>query len=553
MAVRRNKPFQFNMLQGLNARVANSWVGLFFKLRGSTSARPRDTDFITEIKAGISTFLAMSFIIAVNSALVAESGATCECNPPPGATGPALICVGDVVYSACKATIRKDMVTATSVVSGIGSLLMKIFANLPIGLSCGMGINVYFVYNVVGFHGSGGIPYRTALAAVFIEGLVFIALTLMGIRQWIARLLPNSLKHATCVGIGLFLCFVGFRQATGIGLVGPDPATFVTLSGCTLANQDEDHVCKEGIMQNPTTWLGLGGLVLITFLIMLRVRGAMLVGILVVSILSWIRHTNITYFPDTPEGDALFANFSSIVGFHPIQNTLAVLDFDFTQSQLWIALLTMLYVDILDATGTIFSLVSLVDIVEPTGDFEGATTAFLCDAASISIGSLFGVPPVTAFLESGVGISEGGRTGIVAVVVSILFFISIFFSPIFASFPPWATGPALIVVGSLMARCASFIPWEFPGEALPAFLTIAVMPLSFSVAYGILAGIISYAALSLLSKLVIFSSRGRIRPLLPPIDDQSDNSQNISFVPSWIPACKTRFKEWKSKDEGQTV
>ncbi|KAJ9056264.1 hypothetical protein DSO57_1035028 [Entomophthora muscae] len=499
--------------------------------------------FSTEVQAGIAAFLAQAYVIGLSASVIAESGGTCECLPPVGATGKALLCLEDAVYLACKASFKKDLATAVSVVTGLGSILMGAVSNLPIQVSVGMGTGVYFVYSMVGFHGSSGLKYPVALGAVFLEGLVFILLTLLGVRQWMGKVFPASLKHATTVGLGLFISFIGFRQSSGIGLVGPDPETLVALSGCTVFNQDpETHACLSGVMQDPVTWLGLAGLLLISLLLMFRVRGAMLIGILLVSFISWIRHTPVTYFPDTPEGDALFDYFKSIAGFHKIESILGIVKIDATHAQVWVAMLTMLYVDLLDATGTIFAQASLMDIIDSSGDFEGATMAFLCDGAAICIGAFLGVPPVTALLESGVGIAEGGRTGIVAIVTGLLFFLSVFLSPIFTSFPPWATGPAVIVIGALMTQSVTRIRWDYPGEAVPAFLTIILMPLTFSVAYGILAGIISYVALNSLSKLVTFISRGRFVAPLPPAEEDPE-SKDYSLSPPWLPALKALWRK----------
>lgn len=525
----------------VNSWMASTWVGRYFQLRGSDAREPRDADFMTEIQAGVTAFLAQAYVIGLTASVVSESGGTCKCIPPLGATGKALLCVEDAAYLACKAAFKKDLATAVSVVTGLASILMGAVSNMPIQVSVGMGTGVYFVYSMVGFHGSSGLSYPVALGAVFLEGIVFILLTLLGVRQWMGRVFPAGLKHATTVGLGLFISFIGFTRSSGIGLVGPNPETIVALSGCTVANEDPiTHACLSGVMQDPITWLGLAGLMLISLLLMFRVKGAMLFGILLVSVISWIRHTPVTYFPDTPEGDALFDYFKSIAGFHKIESILGIVQIDVNHAQVWIAMLTMLYVDLLDATGTIFAQASLMNIVDASGDFPGATMAFLCDGAAICMGAFLGVPPVTALLESGVGIAEGGRTGIVAIVTGLLFFLSVFLSPIFTSFPPWATGPAVIVIGALMTQSVTRIRWDYPGEAIPAFLTIILMPLTFSVAYGILAGIISYVFLNSSSRLITFLSRGRYTPLLPP-DEEDSSSKVYSLSPPWFPALKTMW------------
>lgn len=535
-------------LASLNRAVAGSVVGRYFRLRGSGCSRPRDTDFTTEVQAGVTAFLALAYIIGLNAAIVAESGGTCVCVPAPGALGANLQCKNDIAYLSCKREFQRDIAAATSVVTGIGSVLMGVLANLPIELSCGLGATVFFVYNMVGYHGSGEISYHTALGAVFFEGLVFILLTLLGVRQWLAKLLPASLKHATCVGLGLFICFIGMREDTGIGLIGPNATTFVSLSGCNPATRDLNiQECESDILNSPKTLLGIMGVILMTVLTMFRVRGAILIGILVVSMVSWIRHTPFTYFPDNETGNPAYEYFTSIVDFHTLKNTMVILSFDIWSRKALLALATLLYLDLLDTTGTIFTHASMMDMVDEDGDFDGATSAFLCDGATISIGSLFGMPPVTALLDSGIGITEGGRTGIVAIVAGVLFFLSTILTPIFTSFPPWATGPSLIMVGVLMSRNATMIPWEFPGEAVPAFLTITLMPLTFSVVNGILAGILSYILIHILARIITFATHGSLVPLSPLDSDDCDlNDRRVSTLPPWISALKACFSRWFS-------
>ncbi|KAG0241832.1 permease family-domain-containing protein [Mortierella sp. GBAus27b] len=522
----------------LNRKVAESRIGKHFRLEGSGARRERvGSRFTTEIRAGLTTFVTMAYIISVNSLIVTESGGTCVCT---STTDP--ICKDDPAYNDCLATLKLDMVTATAAIACISTFLMGLFANLPIGLAPGMGLNAYFTYTVVGFHGSKNIKYETALAAVFIEGILFILLSLFGVRQWLARLIPQSIKIATGAGIGLYLAFIGFQASAGIGLIGNDDATLVGLAGCV---KDATGACEPGThMRGPTTWMGIFGFVIISVCLLFRVKGAVLIGILTVSILSWIRGTTFTFFPYTPQGNSSFDYFKKVATFHPIQSTLGKLDFTLDNSEIWIALITFLYVDIMDTTGTLYSMAKFGGYMYKNGDFDGSTAAFLCDATSISIGAAMGVPPVTAFIESGAGITEGGRTGITSITTAFFFFISLFFSPIFASFPPWATGPALIVVGSMMVKSVRSINWDYVGDAIPAFLTIALMPLSYSIAYGLIAGIGSYAAINGFVYIVELISGGRIAPedkdLREPWINQSFTWRNV--LPPWMQklVCKAR-------------
>ncbi|KAF9574688.1 hypothetical protein BGW38_008294, partial [Lunasporangiospora selenospora] len=388
-----------------------------------------------------------------------------------------------------------------------------------------MGLNAYFTYTVVGFHGSNKISYETAVAAVFIEGILFLLLSIFGIRQWLARLIPQSIKIATGAGIGLYLCFIGFQSTAGISLIGDEPATLVTLSGCI---KDAAGVCVPGTkMESPTTWMGIFGFIIISICMLFRVKGAVLIGILIISILSWIRGTTFTFFPDTAAGDAAFDYFKKVVSFHPIEGILWKMDFNLNSAEIWVALITFLYVDILDTTGTLYSMAKFGGYMYKNGDFDGSSAAFVCDAVSITIGAILG---------SGAGITEGGRTGITSIVTAFFFFVSLFFSPIFASFPPWATGPALIVVGSMMVKSVRSINWDYVGDAIPAFLTIALMPLSYSIAYGLIGGIGSYIAINGFVYLIELISGGRISPkdkdLREPWNTESFTFGNV--LPGWF-------------------
>jgi adenine/guanine/hypoxanthine permease len=364
---------------------------------------------------------------------------------------------------------------------------MGLFANMPIALAPGMGLNAYFTYTVVGYHGSGIVPYNIALTAVFVEGFVFVGLTILGLRQWLARALPHSIKLATSVGIGLFLTIIGLTYSSGIGAITGAVATPLELGGCHPSMRDEaTGVCPNSDkMRNPTMWIGIfcGG-ILTAMLMMYRVKGAIIIGILLVSIISWPRPTPVTLFPHTEVGDAGFDFFKKVVTFHPIQRVLAVQQWDLSGygGQFGLALITFLYVDILDCTGTLYSMAKFAGAIDPrTQDFEGSAVAYTVDALGISIGALFGTSPVTAFIESGAGISEGGKTGLTAMFTGLAFFISIFFAPIFASIPPWATGCTLIIVGALMTKAAAEVNWKYYGDAIPAFVTIAIMPFTYSI------------------------------------------------------------------------
>lgn len=454
------------------------------KIADYFEVQERQTTFRSELLGGVVMFMTMSYILAVNASILSDSGGPC----------------GPDYEDSCIETFKRDLITATAACACIATLFMGLAANMPLGLAPGMGINAYFTYNVVGFRGSGNVSYQTALCAVFIEGVIFLILSVTGLRIYIARMIPKHLKSSIGVGIGLFLALIGCQTAEGIGLVVNDGATNVTLGGCGFY----DQTCQAGnlwcgcdhggVLEGGTTWLGIMGVVLIAFGLMRGFRGSVIVGILFVSLISWFRNTDVTYFPDTAEGNDRFDYFKQIVRFHSIESTGFILfdGVDFSSSDVWVALLTMLYVDILDTTGTLYSMADFAGLVDERGDFPRSTWAFTSDAIGTILGSFMGTPDTTAYIESAAGIHAGGRTGLTAVVVGLLFFLSLFFNPIFASIPPWATGPALIIVGALMMDSVTKIKWDDLRQAMPAFVSIVVMPFTYSIAYGIIGGLVMH-------------------------------------------------------------
>lgn len=435
--------------------------------------------------------------------------------------------------------INRDLVTGTAAIAALASFAMGFFANMPIALAPGMGLNAYFTYQVVGVHGSGTVPYRLALTAIFIEGLIFVVLSLFGLRQWLARIIPSSLKIASGAGIGLYLALIGLTYDAGIGAITGGTDDPLKLGGCVPSLRGTDGSCQSGKMRNPTLWLGIfGGGIFTAFLMMYRVKGAIIFGILLVSIISWPRETPLTYFPHTNIGDFKFDFFKKIVTFHPIEHVLGAQDWDIGAghtTEFMVALITFLYVDILDCTGTLYSMARFCGAIdEDTGDFEGSAAAYLIDAMGITIGSLFGSPPVTAFVESGAGISEGGATGITACVTGLCFFFSLFFAPIFASIPPWATGCTLVLVGAMMARACTDINWRYIGDSVPAFLTMAIMPFTYSIAYGLITGIVTYIILNTGAWLIAKVSSGRIVPYDYEQKDFWTWKVRGGFVPGWL-------------------
>ncbi|KKK16276.1 hypothetical protein ARAM_003169 [Aspergillus rambellii] len=537
-----------------NLAVARSPVGRWFRLENSGHPRERKGSyFFTELRAGLATFFAMAYIISVNANITSDSGGTCVCPADVYATDKS--CSSSTEYAICVQEVNRDIVTATAGIAALATFCLGLFANLPVALAPGMGLNAYFAYTVVGYHGTGLIPYSIAVTAVFVEGWVFLALTILGIRQWLARAIPSSIKLATGAGIGLYLTLIGLSYSAGIGLVQGASDTPLELAGCRATDFDDDGLCQSyAKMRNPTMWIGIfcGGIFTV-FLMMYRVKGAIIAGILLVSIISWPRTTPVTYFPYTAAGDDRFDFFKKVVTFHPIKHTLVAQSWNLAGhgGQFGLAFITFLYVDILDATGTLYSMAKFAGAMdEKTQDFEGSALAYMVDAISISIGSLFGSPPVTAFIESGAGISEGGKTGLTSCMTGICFFIAVFFAPIFASIPPWATGCTLVIVGSMMMQATLEINWRYLGDAIPAFLTIAIMPFTYSIAYGLIAGIMSYIILNGGVFIIEKLSGGRI---VPPnkAEDHEPWTWKLpgGFLPPWVVRVAHGKKDFWRPDE----
>lgn len=480
----------------LNDAVGTSFIGKFFQLneRGST--------FSTELAGATATFLTMAYILAVNPRILAESGGTCVPGDDGGIFGPS--------YEACLEKIKQQYVTATAIGSMVACLLMGLVANLPIALAPGMGMNAYFTYSVVGWRGTGKVSYEAAVTAVMIEGAIFFVLSLTGLRYKIIRLIPEPVRIATPAGIGAFLAHLGLQTAEGIGAVVGDIATAVTLGGCPedkrvpLVAYDaacenegicvfsDNYTCdvEGGIMTSGTTWLGILGMMIIAISLAYKSKLSFVYGIALVTIISWFRGTTVTYFPDNPAGNARFEYFKKVVDVTGLDQIITPFTSDLANAGL--ALFTMLYVDFLDTSGTLLGIVNSMGMIDEEGNFPKSTQAYAVDALSTMFGSLFGLSPITSYIESGAGVEAGSKTGLTAVICAFYFFISIFFAPILASIPPWAIGGALILVGALMARSLKKLNFNKVSHAVSGFLTVMVMPLTYSIAYGLIAGIGSY-------------------------------------------------------------
>lgn len=390
----------------------------------------------TELRAGIATFLTMAYILLVNPQILSQAGMPIA-----------------------------DVTLATALAAALASLVMGLYANYPIALAPGMGLNAYFTFSVVlGM----GVSYQVALTAVFVEGLLFLALSALGIRKALINAIPMSLKIAIAGGIGLFLAIIGFQNA---GLVVDNPATLVAL----------------GDLHAPSVWLAVLGLVLIAVLLTRKITGALVIGITAVTLLAWL--TGIAPAP------------SAVVAAPQLpEETFAAFDFSslFT-GKLLLVVLAFLFVDLFDTAGTLIGIGRVGGFLDDQGHLPRANRAFLADALGTTVGALLGTSTVTSYIESASGIEEGGRTGLTAVVVAGLFMLAIFFTPLFIAVPAAATAPALIIVGAMMLESVRDVPWKQPDEAIPAFLTITAMPFTYSIANGIVLGLVAYTTLKLLS------------------------------------------------------
>lgn len=405
-----------------------------------------------EVRAGITTFLTMSYILFVNPLILGK-----------------VIVVPNAF---------QQLLFATAMASCVGSIVMGVVGRYPFATAPGMGLNAYFTFSVcMVLH----IPWQTALGAVFVEAILFMVLSLTGVRQIILDGIPTNLKFATTTGIGVFLALIGLENA---GIVGRHPETLVTL----------------GQLGSASALLTVFGLVLTAVLLARRVSGAILYGILATTLLAIATHAQVYPGPDTAR-----IAFPGLEG-APIQapvwprDLFGAMD---VRGALTMGLLNVvfvfLFVEIFDTAGTLIGLATKAGYVDEKGQLPRANLAFFSDAVGTAAGAVLGTSTTTAYIESAAGIEEGGRTGFTAVVVGTLFGLSVFFWPLVKAVPFAATAPALILVGAMMTEHLPNMEWRDYTEAIPSFLTIVMMPFTYSIANGVSFGIISYAALKLLS------------------------------------------------------
>ena len=427
----------------------------YFKLKEN------GTDVRTEVIAGITTFMTMVYILAVNPSILEASGMD-----------------------------RGSILTATAVASAIACFCMAAFSNKPFALSAGLGLNAYFAYTVcIGM----GYPWQVALTAVFVEGVVFILLSLTNVREAIFNAIPASLKVAVSVGIGFFIAFIGVQNA---GLI-VDGSTLVTLFGfnASIAN---GTFTTQGI----TVILSLVGVMIIAMMLVKGVKGYMLYGILLTWLLGIICQLLGIYVPNPEAGFYSViptAIFSAPASMAP---TFMKLDFSYIATHTLdfiVVVFAFLFVDIFDTLGTVIGCASKADMLDEEGKLDGIKGVLLADAVGTTVGACLGTSTITTFVESSSGISEGGRTGLTSVTTGILFLLALFFSPLFLTIPSFATAPALIVVGFLMMQQVTKIDWTDLTEAIPCFCCITMMGFAYSISDGIAFGIVSFTILKLLT------------------------------------------------------
>ena len=417
------------------------------------------TDVRTEIIAGVTTFMTMAYILAVNPNILSASGMD-----------------------------RGAVFTATALASCIATLMMALFANYPFVLAPGMGLNAYFAYTVVlGM----GYTWQTALTAVFVEGLIFIVLSVTNVREAIFNAIPMTIKHAVSAGIGFFIAFIGLQNAK----IVVDSSTLVSLYSfkSSLAN---GTFRSEGI----TVLLALIGIVVTGILMVRQVKGGMLWGILITWGLGIICELTGLYVPDAELGMfSVLPNFSAGFSVPSLAPTFMKLDFSNVFSLNFIVVVfAFLFVDMFDTLGTLIGVASKADMLDKDGRLPKISGALLADAIGTSAGAVLGTSTTTTFVESASGVAEGGRTGLTAVTAAILFGLSLLLSPIFLAIPSFATAPALVMVGFLMI--AAFLKIDFTDytESIPSFLCLIAMPFMYSISEGISMGIISYVVINLI-------------------------------------------------------
>ena len=415
------------------------------------------TDVKTEVIAGITTFMTMAYILAVNPNILSATGMD-----------------------------RGAVFTATALASLVATLLMAAFANYPFVLAPGMGLNAYFAYTVVL---QMGYTWQMALAAVFVEGIIFIALSLTNVREAIFNAIPMNLKHAVSAGIGLFIAFIGLQNAK----IVVESATLVSVFSFK-GSLEAGTFHSVGI----TVLLALIGVLITGILVVRNVKGNILWGILITWILGIICEVTGLYQPNAELGMfSVLPDFSSGFGIQSMAPTFFKMDFSGILSLNFVTIMfAFLFVDMFDTLGTLIGVASKADMLDKDGKLPKIRGALLSDAIGTSLGAVFGTSTTTTFVESASGVAEGGRTGLTSVVAAVFFGLSLFLSPIFLAIPSFATAPALIIVGFLMISSVLKIDFNDFTEAIPSYIAIIAMPFMYSISEGIAMGVISYVVIN---------------------------------------------------------
>lgn len=430
----------------------------FFKLEENK------TDVRTEVLAGITTFMTMAYILAVNPSILAAAGMD-----------------------------QGAVFTATALASFLGTLLMAFLANYPFALAPGMGLNAYFAYTVVlGM----GYEWEVALTAVFVEGIIFIVLSLTNVREAIFNAIPLNLKAAVSVGIGLFIAFIGLQNAN-IVISGATLVELFSIDGYNLANGTAAGMQDVGI----TVLLAIIGVIITGILVIKNIKGNILWGILITWILGIICQFTGLYVPNPELGFySLLPDFSNGLSVPSIMPVFGKLQFNGIFSLNFIVVIfAFLFVDMFDTIGTLIGVASKADMLDEEGKLPRIKGALMADAVATTAGAVLGTTTTTTFVESASGVTEGGKTGLTSVTTAILFGLALFLSPIFLAIPSFATAPALIVVGFYMLTNVVNIDFNDISEALPCYICIAAMPFFYSISEGISMGVISYVALNLIT------------------------------------------------------
>ena len=431
------------------------------KLEKLFHLKENKTDVRTEVIAGVTTFMTMAYILAVNPNILEASGMD-----------------------------RGAVFTATALSAFIATCLMALLSNYPFVLAPGMGLNAYFAYTVVlGM----GYSWQQALSAVFVEGLIFILLSLTNVREAIFNSIPMNLKHAVSVGIGLFIAFIGLQNAK---IVVNNDSTLVSVFSFKSAVKDGTFNSM-GI----TVLLALIGILVTAILLVKNIKGGILWGILITWGLGILCQFAGLYVPNPELGFfSLLPDFSSGISVPSMAPTFMKMDFSIVFSLDFVVIMfAFLFVDMFDTLGTLIGVASKADMLDKDGKLPKIKGALLSDAVGTSVGAVCGTSTVTTFVESASGVAEGGRTGLTAIVAAILFGLSLFLSPIFLAIPSFATAPALIVVGFLMLTSITKIDFNDYTEAIPCFIAIIAMPFMYSISEGIAMGVISYVVINLVA------------------------------------------------------